>query len=446
MRGEPVIRRIGPEPDESGAAVSLGEARFPSLFRSGLEYGAPARGTWNIVHVGMLIPEAHEIFVCASNCLRGVVLTAAEMGAEDRFSTVTVRENNVLDGDMEDLIVEGVTDILTRLPKMPPAVLVYLSCIHHFMGCDIQLCFQRLRERFPQTAFTDCYMNPIMRKSGLSPDQLMRRQLYSLLEPGEREEKSVNLIGNNIPTDESSDLVELIRQAGYTMRDITLCGTYGEYQEMAKSAFNISYNPAAQAGGDMLEKKLSQRHLFLPLSYTEKSIVESMNALAAALGTEYDPAPRKARAEKALARARELIGDTAIAIDYTATTAPLSLARLLTEHGFRVERIYADSFSGLEREDFLWLQQHAPGITVYATVQVKLRVLPRQTGEPVLAIGQKAAYFTGSRHFVNMVEGGGMYGFDGIEKLAGRMEEAFLTDRDPSLFIQQKGLGCSCCL
>ena len=58
-----------------------------------------------------------------------VVLTAVEMGAQRRFSTITIKENNVLDGDMERLLIDGVTDILTRLPSLPPAVLV-LSLIH----------------------------------------------------------------------------------------------------------------------------------------------------------------------------------------------------------------------------------------------------------------------------------------------------------------------------
>jgi hypothetical protein len=105
--------------------VRGGAADPAALFDTGLEYSAPARGTWNIVHTGMLIPEAHEIFVCAQGCLRGVVLTAAEMGAEERFSTVAVRENNVTDGDLEELLIEGVTDILEKLPQLPPAVLYF---------------------------------------------------------------------------------------------------------------------------------------------------------------------------------------------------------------------------------------------------------------------------------------------------------------------------------
>ena len=173
------MRALG-ELDERGACVTIEEAKFPAPFVSGLEYAAPARGTWNIVHIGMLLPESHQIFVCAQACLRGVVLTAAEMGASDRFSTISVEDHNLLDGDMETLIIEGTTDILNRMPERPRAVLIYTSCVHHFIGCDLDYVYRRLREKFPDVDFTDCYMNPIMRKSKMTPDSKMRMQLYSL--------------------------------------------------------------------------------------------------------------------------------------------------------------------------------------------------------------------------------------------------------------------------
>ena len=112
-----MLKKVTSSREVKSVGIPIRDAAFPSPFRSGLEYASPARGTWNIVHTGMLIPEAHEIFVCAASCLRGVVLTAAEMNAQERFSTVEVRENNLLDGDMEELVIEGVSDILLKLPK-----------------------------------------------------------------------------------------------------------------------------------------------------------------------------------------------------------------------------------------------------------------------------------------------------------------------------------------
>ena len=90
-----MLKRVTVPKERKFEGISVGSANFPAPFVSGLEYATPARGTWNIVHTGMLIPQAHEIFVCAAGCLRGVVLTAAEMGAEGRFSTVEIKENNI---------------------------------------------------------------------------------------------------------------------------------------------------------------------------------------------------------------------------------------------------------------------------------------------------------------------------------------------------------------
>ena len=122
------------------------------------------------------------------------------------------------------------------------------------------------------------------------------------------------------------------------------------------------------------------------------------------------------KCEQALKETRERIGDTPVALDYLFHPRPLGLAKLLLTHGFKVETVYLDSISPEEKEDFLWLQKHCPSLMLKATIQVKMRVLSRKNNRKILAIGQKAAWFTGSRNFVNMVQGGGLYGFDGIRQ------------------------------
>ena len=51
----------------------IGDVEGTSLFKAGIEYTPPARGTWTIAHTPMLVPGAHEVYVCPGNCLRGVV-------------------------------------------------------------------------------------------------------------------------------------------------------------------------------------------------------------------------------------------------------------------------------------------------------------------------------------------------------------------------------------
>ena len=427
--------------------IPIGEAAFPAPFRSGLEYSSPARGTWNIVHTGMLIPEAHEIFVCAAGCLRGVVLTAAEMGTTDRFSTVAVREHNLLDGDMEELVIEGVSDIIEKLKKRPPAVLVYTSCVHPFAGCDLDMIYEQLRERFPDIDFTDCYMNPIMRKSGLTPDQLMRSRLYMLLRERPVRPDAAAIIGNDLPTDEDSDLMIFLKTNGFRVHEITSCRTYEEYQQMAESAFYISYYPAAAAGGDMLSERLGGRHLYLPFSYAYDEIEAGFNKLAREMRTAApDFTGKREACMQALEETKELIGDTPIAIDYTFCPRPLSLARLLLDAGFCVEKVYADSFTGEEKEDFAYLQEHYPLLQLLPTVHPGMRFLAEKEPSGYLAVGQKAAYFTHTDHFVNVVEGGGMIGYEAVLRTLKLMREAYLHPQDMKELVQIKGLGCEACV
>ncbi len=427
--------------------IPIGEASFPAPFASGLEYSSPVRGTWNIVHTGMLIPEAHEIFICGAGCLRGVVLTAAEMGTQERFSTVAVREHNLLDGDMEELVIDGVTDIINKLKKRPPAVLVYTSCVHHFAGCDLDMIYARLRERFPDIDFTDCYMNPIMRKSGLTPDQLMRSRLYTLLKERDIRPDEAAIIGNDLPTDEDSDLMLLLKENGFKIHEITSCRTYEEYQEMAGSRFYISYYPSAKAGGDMLSQRLGGTHFYLPFSFSYDEIEDGLRRLSDVLGV---PAPdfsgKRQACEEALEETLSLIGQTPVAIDYTFCPRPLSLARLLLDAGFNVERVYTDGLTGEEKEDFDYLQAHFPQLLLMPTVHPKMRFLAAKEPSDYLAVGQKAAYFTGTDHFVNIVEGGGMIGYEAVLRTLSLMREAYLEKKDMRTLVQIKGWGCESCV
>ena len=443
-----MLERVGQSPPEALTSVRAADAAFPSPFPSKLEYGAPARGTWNIVHTGMLIPQSHQIFVCAEGCLRGVVLTAAEMGAMDRFSSVAIREDNVLRGDMEELLIDGSSDVIEKLPYRPRAVLIYTSCIHHFMACELPRVYKVLRERFPDIDFVECYMNPIMRKSGLTPDQLMRRSLYEPLRPRPIDPKAVNIVGSDLPVDASSDLTRLIKGAGYTLREITRMRSYDEYQEMAGAFLNVSVFPAARAGAEALSGRLGQRHLYLPFAFDYDEIAAGYIMLARELGAVYPGSgSRREAAEAAVAAAKKAVGGMPVAIDYTIVSRPVQLAKFLTQHGFRVTDIYLDAVPAEDKPAFDWAKENLPELLFHPTVHPAMRVRPRGGGETVLALGQKAAYFSGTDRFVNMVEDGGLHGYEGIIKLAGLMADAAAHPKDARSLIGVKGLGCGggCC-
>lgn len=461
-----MLKRVGGEINPEGAVITIGEADFPVPFPLGLEFNSPAHGNWNIVHTGMLMPEAIQIYVCADNCMRGVVLTAAEMNAADRFSFVTVEEENLLNGNLEDVTIEGVTDVLNKLEKKPKAVLLFTVCLHHFLGCDLDRVYEELGTRFPEIVFVRCFMDPIMQKHGLTPDQKLRKAMYDPLITKEPDPLTVTLVGSDFVLDESSDIKRLLRSTGHTLRELPACKTWAEYQQLGSAEIFVSCYPPAKYGVAMLTERLNRTHLYLPGCFDYGEIKEEIRNLIKELQAGWsreDTSNTKCAditseeieafcqreitlCEDSINHAKSIIGDTPVVLDYLYHPRPLGLAKLLLEHGFHVTTVYLDSISPEEKPAFDWLKLHHPDLELRATIQTKMRVLPRGTEGKVLAIGQKAAWFSGSRNFVNMVQGGGLWGFDGIRGTMELMTEAFLEEKDPEDLIVRKGWGCESCI
>ena len=214
--------------DEKDAAVRIADAEFPVPFAHRLEFNAPVHGTWNIVHIGLLVPDCHQIYVCADNCMRGVVLTAAEMGAGDRFSSVLIEENDLYDQNLETITIEGVSDVIRRLPYRPRAVTVFLVCLHHFVGTDAAFVFRTLEERFPDIDFMRCWMDPVMQKTGLTPEQKLKESMFKPVRPLPVDPGLVCVLGDNQALDPDSDIAQTVRAAGGRILQLNDWKKHGE--------------------------------------------------------------------------------------------------------------------------------------------------------------------------------------------------------------------------
>ena len=451
-----MLKRVGDREFPGKTEVFIKEASFPVPFQPGLEFNSPAHGNWNIVHTGMLVPEAQQIYVCADNCMRGVVLTAAEMNAADRFSFVIVEEKDLLGGNLEDVTIEGVTDVLKRLDKKPKAVLLFTVCLHHFLGSDLDRIYGELEKRFPEIFFMRCFMDPIMQKTGPTPDQKLRLAMYDAVQKRKADPKCVTVLGSDFALDEGSDICRILKKNEILLREIPTCETWEDYQNLGEGSLILNCYPAGKFGAKKQAERLGRPFLYLPGSFDYGEIQEQEEKLLGMLGQQNNRKTGKINGldiekeirecEEALSHAHQIIGDTPIAVDYLFHPRPLGLTKLLLTHGFQVQSVFLDSISPEEKEVFFWLKENYPELKLISTVRPEMRVRTRQQSEKILAIGQKAAWFTGSRNFVNMVQGGGLWGFDGIRRTAQLMVEAFNEEKDPEDLIVRKGWGCESCI
>ncbi|MGX8704355.1 MAG: nitrogenase component 1, partial [bacterium] len=286
-------------------------------------------------------------------------------------------------------------------------------------------------------------MIPTLRKSGITPDQKMRIQLYSMLEPQSPEEKSfenrhlpagnpknlpthknINHIGSNLPIHQCSELLPWLTANGICLTSLHDCHSFDDYLAMANASANVYYEPLAAMAAKDLEKRLGQEAFYLPFVFDREGLRENYQMLADKLSIPLpDTRPFEEAAKQALRHAKNVIGDTPIVVDYTFTFRILNFTRMLLSHGFHVTEVYADSFLPEEEADFHWIREHFPEIAIWSTNRPKMRFAERGRGNAetpcrLLAIGQKAAYFTGTDYFVNVAESGGYYGFGGIREIA----------------------------
>jgi hypothetical protein len=437
-----MLKRLGPSVVKAGDAVSA------ALFESKLEFNPPAHGVWNIVHVGMLVPEAHQVYVCAVNCMRGVVLTAAEMGASKRFSCVVLKEEDIVRGTVEQVTLDGIRDVLLKLEArgdLPPCVIVFPVCTHHFLGVSMARVYRELRSEFPGVDFVEAFMDPIMKRR-LSPDQRLRKVMLDPIPALDCDDRLVACVGSDFSLDRDCELRMQLVAAGLKLVEIQDCKSYQQYQAIGHAGTFVSTYPNARYGVEKLAKRLGRRHLHLPSCFSYDQIERAYEQLNDALGVPLPNAGQEQGAcDQSLSAALDVVGDASIAIDASAHPRPLGLARLLLSHGFNVREVYLDGVMEEEIDDLVWLRGHAPDLELSSIVLPELRIAERTRERTTLAIGQKAAWFTGTTRFVNLVEGGGLWGYAGICTMARLMADAWLRQKDARDLIPRKGLGCASC-
>lgn len=461
-----MLLQIHGEP--SPASRHIKDITGPAFFPHSLEYSVPARGTWNIVHTGMLVPESHHIYICASGCLRGVVLTAAEMGADyrRRFSTIELKSKDLVNTDNEQLIIDGITDILNNLDYTPRSVFVFPACVHHFLGCNLRYVYRELQRRFPGLDFAECFMDPVCQTNprNLTPEDRLRRAITRLWDIDTVEPRTLTLFNSNFSMAASSPVYEMARAAGWQIRDAADCQSYDEFRALGHAAVFAYTSPMGHRAALDLGRRTGRPVIYLPQQWRAPETTASLKQLATAMGITDSSLLDTMRtrhnetAASELAALKAEIGSLPIAIDYTFTHCPFSLIRALREAGLNVVRLYADASLPEDAEDFQWLQQHHPQFEIYSAKQADMRfavdadaLAAAQKPDPprrILALGQKAAYYTASPYFVSVIESGGAFGLSGLADLSQEMLQASRTPKNLEKTISPKGWRgpCELCL
>ncbi|MBO5303152.1 MAG: oxidoreductase [Lachnospiraceae bacterium] len=425
-------------------------------FRSSLEYTCPSHGGWGMVRIGMLIPESHQIFVCPSACGRHGALGAIKQGLKNRLSYLYLEESDVISG-YDDAIYDAVEELLVRLQKRPKVIIVFVSCLDDLIGTDENAVMAELSNRYPDVKFRMGHMNPIQTDSDEPPLVSIWKNVYSLMERTvDTVKPAVNMLGNYVAIDEKSEFIKVLKELGIDVYHIENLNTYEELKDMGNHALNILLTSAVEKVAGQLEKEQNMAYLKAPVNYNLKEIKAGYQALfeklaeigqlGGSVSSERIEIPAKVeeilidsekRALSAIQKAKMLIGDRDIHIDYSAFVHPFSAAKFFYENGFSIKKIYAKEMDENDA-DYQWVKNE----TDIEIIPIKKHDIVHmwKEHEDSISIGLEAAYVSGSRHVVSVFQDEKMYGYHGICLLMEHLINCIKEDVDLEDVINKAGL------
>ncbi|HWP50930.1 MAG TPA: nitrogenase component 1 [Clostridia bacterium] len=414
-----------------------------NTFSSTLHYETPAHGGWGVVRMGMLAPESYQLFVCPFACGRHGALGAVKQGLKDRVSYYYIDQSDIISG-YDDIILEAVDELLEQIDTRPRAMFVMVSCLDDLIGTDCDTVEQVLNERHPDIQFRMAHMNPITLGSDEPPPVGIQKRIYSLLAPQSGRDNAINTIGNLVEIDPACELHKMLwLEGGQQIRHISAYKSFDAWQKMARSVKNFVLMPMGIRAAQEMETRCGTPYKFLPVSYDLEVIAEQYRAIhefvnANSIGV-YDFSHDIAKAQTAIRRAKEKIGDYPIIIDASAAIRPFSLAKALCGYGFNVVRVFAEEVIPPDRNAYEWVCANLPAMEVFQPQHYDVVKFDKRF-EDSLAIGFNAAYISGSRHVVDLVVDEGMFGYYGVITLMNMMEKAINAQADLRAMIDAYGL------
>ena len=411
------------------------------LGASTMHYVSAAHGGWGIVRIAALVPESHLLFVCPFACGRHTALGGIDTGIKDQVSYLFITEADIVSGDFEQMILDGVDELFEALPKRPKVLFTFTSCLDDLLGTDHEAINAELSAKYPDVQFRHCKMNPISLDSQLPPGITLNMNIYSLLKKTGKKDKIVNIIGNNVTLPESGDLKQILGSKGYQVMNVSDCKTFEEFQRMADACLNIVAGPIALKAAEQMERDLDIPFIKAFVNYDPEAIAEFYQQISAVLNEDFVTPSEKYR-ERALsqiAKARDVVGDYPIAIDYQAVLKPYSLGYVMEKYGFNVGMIATDGCAGHEKEYRERLLELNADVLIENPVSHNAVAFPHE-GKQLLCIGFDCGYMTRSKKVVNLMQDEGMFGYDGICRLMNMVEDAFRNNADVYTMIKEAKL------
>ena len=388
-----------------------------------LAFNSPGATGFGVKRAGLAVPGSVMLLVAPGCCGRNTKLVSEIPGYEDRFFFLLMDESDIVNGDHVGRVPEAVKEVVEYLDEKPSVVMVCGTCVDALLGTDWDLVCRKAEDA-SGVPVRPCYMYALTREGRKPPMVLVRKAIYSLLEPAKRDPRTVNLLGYFAPLDDDCELYSLLKQAGVRrINEISRCEDYESYLGMSKANFNIVLNHEARTAAADMSSRLGMPYVELTRLYQTDKIANQYRAFAEGIGAEFDDREYREAAEAAVREFTEKHEGLRVAVGEMSNANAFELALALTRYGLEVPEIY----SSISKEDFVYIRRLAeltPETRVFTNLSPTMLNYDCGSAGADLTIGADAAFYSPDCPNVPWNGEKQPFGYEAVRKLFAEMEAA----------------------
>lgn len=386
-----------------------------------LDFNSPGAKGFGVKRAGLVIPESVMLLIAPGCCGRNTALLSS-LGYDERFFYLMLDDTDIVTGRYVKKIPEACKELLEELDYTPSVIMLCVTCVDALLGTDME---RVCRACFDLTGVkaAPAYMYALTREKRLPPMGLIRKSVYSLLEPQKRHSNECNILGFFSALDDGCELYPLLRSAGIkTVREIGRCRTFKEYTELSRANFSLVLNSEARAAAQDMQQRLGIPFIELTRVYRLDKIRNQYRLLGQAIGADLDDSGYYSAAERAVSGFKAKHGSLTFAVGESLNADSFELSLALTEYGHRVAEIYGT----VGERNFVFVKRLAevsPDTRIYSNLSpTMMNYVP--SPEIDAAVGADACYYHSGRAGAEFNGEAQPFGYRAVTALLEQLDKA----------------------
>lgn len=386
-----------------------------------LDFNSPGAQGFGVKRAGLAIPKSIMLLISPGCCGRNTTAIAAADKFGERFAYLLLDENDIVTGKHLKKIPEAVAAFVKSRPTEPSCVMLCITCVDALLGTDMERVCRKASQKVNLPVLPS-YMYALTRDSRRPPMTAIRKTVYSLLKPAEKNPAAVNLLGFFAPL-QDSELFKILNKLGIKqVNELAKTKNMAEYQQLATANFNLILNPEAREAADFMAKALAIPSIELKRLYQIDKIAAQYKGLANVLGMTINDTSYYEQAQRTIDKFVAKHSKLRLAIGSRLNANSFELALAMASYGLTVDEIYAVP----QKADFFYIKRLgvlSPATKIFTNLSPSMVNFNPLNSQVNFTLGADANYYYPAINGISWNDEQQPFGYQAVIDLFNRMEE-----------------------